>query len=134
MSETISPSSLDQFFLQIGSTWLLDTLYLSVNIPLAVISFFLNSLSLMVFSAPNQSLMQTNRELNFYMKLYCLFSMLLSLLGISNSIVSAPRFFAFVLTYPISFYRFLLFHLLSINIIKYLIFQRFGAFFGQTKV
>jgi hypothetical protein len=114
-----STDSLELFYLQIGSTWLLDTLYLSINLPLAIISFFFNSLSFLVFSAPNQGLMQTKREFKFYLKLYCLFSMLLSLLAITNSIFSAPRFFEFLLTYPASFYRFHFVYFFSYSIRKY---------------
>jgi hypothetical protein len=105
MSERISNDSLELFYLQIGSTPLLENVYLGLNIPLAVVAFFLNMLSYLVFSVPNQGLMQTKRELNVYLRIYCLFSMLQSLLGISNSIVSAPRYLNFVLTFTGSFFR-----------------------------
>ena len=93
------------FYVQIGSTVILDNLYLGLIGPLAFISLVLNSISYLVFSASNQDLMQEKKELKFYLKIYCLFSILMSLLAIVNPIISAPRYFSFVFTYWASFYR-----------------------------
>jgi hypothetical protein len=105
-SSNNSIDSVEFFFVQIGSTVLLDNLYLGLIVPLAIISFILNSVSYLVFSVPNQSLMRGKKELKFYLKIYCLFSIFMSLLALLNALISAPRYLSFSLTYWISFYKF----------------------------
>lgn len=89
------------FYQQIGSTWTLDTLFLYLSVPLALIGLILNTLSYLIF----KEIKFQKKQFKIYIKMYTLFSMLICILNVFNSIVSIPRYFDFILTYAASWYR-----------------------------
>ena len=63
---------LELFYTKIGSSWLLDSLYLYLVIPLTVIGFLLNLLSFLVFFNLNVRKTLINKYLMFYTLCSCL--------------------------------------------------------------
>jgi hypothetical protein len=92
----------EQFYLKIGSTWTLDSLYVYLHLPLAMLGFVLNLISFRTFS--NMKLRQ-KRSYYSYLKVYTFNSCLVCFLSIFTFLFAAPRYFSFALTSLASFYK-----------------------------
>ena len=90
------------FYQQVGSSWILDALFLFLNTPLGLIGFVLNCLSFYILFKIKQ---KTKKILYSYLTMYSLFSMSLCILNTLLSILSSPRYFDFIFTEPGSFIK-----------------------------
>ena len=92
----------ENFYLKIGSTWTLDTIYLAIISPLGFIGFLLNMICFLTLVKIN---IKTNDiKLYEYLKVYSLNSALICLiLGFSFTTLS-PRYFTYFYNPFVKFY------------------------------
>jgi hypothetical protein len=95
---------IELYYLQLSSTWLVDSLFLFLNLPIAIISLFLNMFSYLIFDRFSTTNFNNKRTYYEYLKVYTLFSLFISLHNSINSFASAPRYFD-MNSYFISFYK-----------------------------
>jgi hypothetical protein len=96
-----SSNLFENYYIQIGSTWLSDTISVFVLAPLGFITICLNFLSFCSFLRMNKKL-ETN--LTKYFRAYTLTSFIGCLLA-SLYFLTSPRYFQFANSFLISFYR-----------------------------
>ena len=95
---------IELYYLQLGSTWSFDSMFLFLNLPIAIGSLFLNMISYLIFDRFTKTNFNNKRTYHEYLKIYTLFSMLISFHNSINSFASAPRYFD-MNTYWFSFYK-----------------------------
>jgi hypothetical protein len=95
---------IELYYLQLGSSWLFDSLFLFLNLPIAVGGVFLNMISYLIFDRFSKSNFNNKKTYYEYLKIYTLFSLFISLQNSVNSFASAPRYFD-MNSYLISFYK-----------------------------
>ena len=107
----------ENFYLKIGSTWTLDTIYLAIISPLGFIGFLLNMICFLTLVKIN---IKTNDiKLYEYLKVYSLNSACICLiLGFSFTTLS-PRYFTFFYSPFVKFYRCRIFGYLMVSLIFY---------------
>jgi hypothetical protein len=77
------------FLLRIGSTWLLDTCYLYLLIPLCSIGIISNVICLIVF----QSKLMKNINLYKYLRIFTINSLIICIMGLLTFLPRTPRYF-----------------------------------------
>ena len=92
----------EQFYLKIGSTWTLDSLFVYLNLPIAILGFVLNLISFRTFSKMK---FRRKKIYHSYLKVYTFTSSLSCFLAIFTFLIAAPRYFSFALTSLASFYK-----------------------------
>ena len=91
----------ENYYEIIGSTWLVDSVYVFLVTPMATISFCLNLLSFVAFiKIKNQ---QSSSNLTNYFKIYTLSSLIASFVS-GLYLFTAPHYFSFVNSYWIGIY------------------------------
>ena len=88
------------FLIQIGSTWTLDTLFL-ILIPISIVGFVLNSISLFVLFKINIK----DTRLYLFLRVYTFNSVLICLLSSTSFIPFVPRYVNISNSYVSRFYR-----------------------------
>jgi hypothetical protein len=91
----------NEFFEKMGSTWLLDGLFIYVSSPIAFIGFLLNLLSFAILLR----IKIKSTKLYKYLKVYSLNSSLICLILIFGFVGLSPRYFPFFNHYLSKFYR-----------------------------
>jgi len=100
VSNTFNETIWERMFLQLGSTMLLDTLYVYLITPIGLLGFILNIASLIILFKINNK-----QTVYIYFKTYTLVGIVVCSILMLMPFVRAPRYFTTYLTYPGSFYR-----------------------------
>ena len=91
---------LEQFFIQIGSTWQLDAVYMYLVTLLGLIGFVLNAFALFVFFKIN-----TDQPVYKYYKIYTFNEMIISLILAFSFYARSPRYFDNLPTFGTSIFK-----------------------------
>jgi hypothetical protein len=86
----------ESFYIRIGSTWILDSIYLYVISPLSFMAIILNALSLFIIN----KIKIKNATINFYeyLKVDLINGIILCLIGTCSFIGYSPRYFKYTTT------------------------------------
>ena len=89
------------FLLKIGSTLVIDSIYLYLVTILAALASILNALSFYIFTIGKFQ----NKAIFTYLKYYSVNSLIISLLSLFSFYTYSPRYFSFALSFMARLYR-----------------------------
>ena len=101
---------LNRFYSNIESTWLNDTIYLTLT-PINIISLIMNSICYLVFRQINEK----TTQLYHYFRVYSLNTCLMSFIGVFASFPFAHQYFKLTGNYYISIYKCIILQYVCVN-------------------